>query len=110
VVTLDQDLVISTLEIVSPLFRCLNNRQELLIVRVIGLFGGAAFSIVNIDWVKDPKSVVLIEDARECEAAHIGLQNDQFLPVDMLEDRCFGKGRFELSQWEFGIPSPFRLP
>jgi len=109
-VALDQDLVISALEIVSPLFHCLKNRQELPIIRVIVLFGRRAFSRVEIDWAKNPESVVLVEDAGDCEAACIGLQNDQFLRVEMLENRCFGTGFFELSKCEFGIPSPFPLP
>jgi len=109
-VALDQDLVIGALEIVSPLFHCLDNRQELPIVRVVVLFGGRAFSRVVIDWAKNPESVVLVEDAGDCEAACIGLQNDRFLRVEVLEDRCFGKGLFELSKCEFGIPSQFPLP
>jgi hypothetical protein len=109
-VALDQDLVISAVEIVSPLFHCLDNRQELPIVRVVVLFAGTAFSRVEIDCAKNPESVVLVEDAGDCEAACIGLQNDRFLPVEVLEDQCFGKGLFELSKCEFGIPSPFPLP
>jgi hypothetical protein len=77
-VALDQDLVISALEIVSPLFHCLDNRQELPIVRVVVLFGERAFSRVKIDWAKNPESVVLVEDAGDCEACCIGLQNDRF--------------------------------
>jgi len=109
-VALDQDLVISALVIVSPLFHCLNNRQELPIVRVVVLFGGGGFSRVEIDWAKNAESVVLVEDAGVCEAACIGLQNDRFLRLEVQEDRCFGKGLFELSKCEFGIPSPFPLP
>ena len=109
-VALDQDLVISALEIVSPLFCCLHNRQELPIVRVVVLFGGRAFSRVEIDWAKNPKSVLLVEAGSDCEVACIGLQNDWFLRAEVLEDRYFGKGLFELSKCEFGIPSPFPLP
>jgi hypothetical protein len=32
------------------------------------------------------------------------------LRVQVLENRCFGKGLFELSKCEFGIPSPLPLP
>jgi len=78
VVTLDQDLVIGALKIVSPLFHYLDNRQELPIVRVVVLFGGGAFSRVEIDWAKNPEFVLLVEDAGDCEAACIGLQNDRF--------------------------------
>jgi len=109
VVTLDQDLVIGALEMVSPLFHCIDNRQELPIIRVVVLLGAGAFSRVEIDWVKNPESVILVEDAGDCEAACVGLQNDRFLRVEMLEDRCFGKGLFEFSKCEFGIPSPFPL-
>jgi hypothetical protein len=109
-VALDQDLVISALEIVSPLFHCLDNRQQLPSVCVIVLFGGRALSRVEIDWAKNPESVVLVDDAGDCEAASIGLQNDRFLWVEVLEDWCFGKGLFELSKCEFGIPSTFPLP
>jgi hypothetical protein len=48
-VALDQDLVIGALETVSPLFHCSNNRQQLLIVRVIGFYGWGAFLRVEID-------------------------------------------------------------
>ena len=109
-VTLDQDLVIGARQILSPLFHCLDYRQELLIVHVVVLIGGEAFSRVEIDWVKNPESVILVEDASDCEAACIGLQNDRFLRVEMLEDQCFSKGLFELSKCKFGIPSPFSLP
>jgi hypothetical protein len=109
-VALDQNLVVGALEIVSPLFHCLDNCQELPIVHVVGLFGGTVFSRVEIDWAKNPKSVVLVKDAGECEAACIGLQNDRFLRDEMLEDRCLGKGLFELLKFKFGIPSPFPLP
>jgi len=106
----DQDLVISALEIVSPLFHCLDNHQELPIVCVVVLFGGRAFSSVEIDWAKNPESVIVVKDAGDCEAACIGLQNDRFLRVEVLEDRCLGKALFELSKCVFGIPSPFPLP
>jgi len=109
VVTLDQDLVIGAVQIVSPLFHCLDNRQELPIVRVVVLFGGGAFSRVEMDWAKNPKSAVLVEDAGDREAACIGLQNGRFLRVEMLQDPCVGKGLFELSKCEFGIPIPFPL-
>ena len=49
VVALDQDLVIGALVVVSPLFHCLDNRQELLIIRVVVLFGRRVFSGVEID-------------------------------------------------------------
>jgi len=98
------------LEVVSLLFHCLDNRQELPIVHVVVLSGGRAFSKVEIDWAKNPEFVVLVKNASDCEATCIGLQNDRFLQVEMLEDWCFFKGRFELSKCEFGIPSPFPLP
>jgi len=90
-VALNQDLLISALEIVSPLFHCLDNRQELPIVCVVVLFGRRAFSRVEIDCAKNHEYVVLVKDAGDCETACIGLQNDQFLRVEMLEDQCFGK-------------------
>ena len=110
VVTLDQDLLIGALEIVSPLFHFLQNGQELPMVQVIVLFGGGAFPRVKIDWAKNPESIVLVKDAGDCEAACIGLQNDRSLRGELLEDRCFGKGLFELSKCNFGIPSPFPFP
>jgi hypothetical protein len=73
VVALDQDIAIGTLEIVSPWFHCLDHCQVLPIVRVVVLFGGRAFSGVEIDLAKNPESVVLVEDAGDCEAACIGL-------------------------------------
>jgi len=93
-VALDQDLVISVLEIVSRLFHCLENRQELLIVRVVVLFGPGASFRLEIDWAKKPESVVLVEDAGDYEAACIGLQNDRFLRVEVVEDRWVGNGLF----------------
>jgi hypothetical protein len=110
VVALDQDLVIATLDIVPPLFHCLDNRQELPIVHVLVPFGGREFSRQEADWAENSESVVMVKDAGDCEAACIGLQNDQFLRVEMLEDRCFGKGLFELSKFKFGIPRLFPLP
>jgi len=110
VVALDQDLVIGALEVVSPLFHCLDNRQELPIVRVIVLFGKRAFSRVEIDWAKNPESVVQVKNAGDCEATCIGQQDDRFLQVEMLDDRCYGKGLFKLPKCEFSIPSPFSLP
>ena len=110
VVTLDQDLVIGALEIVSPLLYCLDNHQELPILRVVVLFGRRAFSRVEIDWAKNPESVVLVKDAGDCKAACIGLQNHRFLRVEMRENQCFGKGLFEPLKCMFGIPSPFPLP
>jgi hypothetical protein len=109
-VALDQDLVMSTLKRVSPLSHCLDNREELKIVRVVVLFVWGALSTVEIDLGKNPESGILVEDAGDCEADCIGRQNDRFLWVEMLEDRCFGKGHYELSKCEFGIPSPFPLP
>jgi hypothetical protein len=110
VVALDQDLVIGALEIVSPLFQCLDNCEDLPIVSVVVLFSGRVFSRVEIDWAKNPKSVVLVKDAGDCTAACIGLQNDRFLRDEMLEDRCLGKGLFELLKFKFGILSLFPLP
>jgi hypothetical protein len=73
VVALDQDLVISALEMLSPFCHCLDNHQEPHMVHVVVLFGGRAFSGVEIDWAKNPRLVVLFEDAGECEAACIGV-------------------------------------
>jgi len=61
------------------------------------LFGGRAFSRVEIDLGKYPESIVLGKDARDCEAACIRLHNDVFLWVEMLEDLCFGKGLVDFS-------------
>jgi hypothetical protein len=102
--------VISALEIVSPLLHCLGNCQELPIVRVVVLFGARAFSRVEIDWAKNPESLVLVGDAGDCEAACIRLQNDRFLLVEVLEDWCIGNGLFERAKCEFSIMSPFPLP
>jgi hypothetical protein len=109
-VTLDQDLVIGAPEMVTPLLHCLNNLQECQIVCVIVLFSGRVFSRVQIHWAKNPESVLLVEDAGDCEAAFIGLPNDLFLGVEMLQDWCACVELFELSMCEFGIPSPFPLP
>jgi hypothetical protein len=48
VVPLHQDLVIGTLEIVSPLFHYLDNPEELPIESVVVLSSGRAFSKVEI--------------------------------------------------------------
>jgi len=109
-VALDQDIAISALEIVFPLCHWINNRQELPIVPVIVLFGRGAFLRVEIDWPTNPESVVLVEDAGICEAACLCLQNDWFLRVEMLENRCCGKCLFQRSKCDFGIPNPFPLP
>jgi hypothetical protein len=106
-VTLHQDLVIGPVRIVSVLFRFLDNRKELAIVSVVGLFGGGAFLTVEIDSAKNPESVIAVEDARDGNATCIGLQNDRFLGVELLEDRGLGKGFCELSKCEFSIPNPF---
>ena len=62
-VALDQDVVIGALEIVSPLCHCLNDRPELPIVSDVVLFTRRAFSRVEIDWAKNPESVVVVKDA-----------------------------------------------
>ena len=72
-VSLDQDLGIGALEILFPMFQCLDNRQELPIVRVIVLFGRRAYSRLQIAWAKNPESNILVKDAGVCEAACIGL-------------------------------------
>ena len=110
VVALDQDLVIGAVEVVSLIFDCLDNRQEVKIVSLVVLFWRRAFSIVEITRGKNPESVVLVKDAGDCDAAYLGQQNDRFLPVEMLEDRCYGKGLCEVPNCKFSILSPFRLP
>jgi len=102
--------VIGTLKIVSPLFLCLDKCEELRIMGVVVLFGGRAFSRVDIDRAKNPVSVILVKNAGVWYAARIRLQNDQSLSAEMLEDWCGGQGHLELSICEFGIPSPLPLP
>jgi hypothetical protein len=109
-VALDEDFVIGALEIVSPMCNSIENRQGLPILRMAGLFGGAVCPRVQIDWAKNHESVILVKDAGDCVASCIGLQNDRLFRVKMQEDRCFGKGHFEPSNCEFGIPSPYPLP
>jgi hypothetical protein len=109
-VALDQDIVISTLDIVSPLFHCLDNLQELPIVHVVVLFSGQVLPGVDIDWAKNPDSVILVNDIGDCEAACSGLQIDRFFRVTMLQPWYIDKGLVELLNCEFGILSPFTLP
>jgi len=109
-VTLDQNLLIGMLEIVSLLIHCFDNRQTLPIVHVIVMFAGRAISRVEIDWPKDPEPIVPVKDAGDYEAACISLPNDQYLRLEMVKDRCIGEGHFELSKCDFSIPSPFPLP
>jgi hypothetical protein len=94
VIALHQDLMLGTFEVVSPLFHRVHDHWDLPIVRVVVLFGSAAFSGVEVERLEDPESVELIENAGDCEAAGIGLQNDWLLQVEMLEDQCVIKGLF----------------
>ena len=109
-VALDQDRVIGTLEIVSRLFRRMDNQQELPIIGVIVRFGGRALSIVEAEWAKNHKSVGLVMDCGDCDATCIGLQNDRFWQVETLVDQYFGKTLFELLKCYFGVLGPFPLP
>ena len=63
-------------------------------VLVVVLFGSRAFSGVEVDQSEDPESIKLIENAGDCKATGIGLQNDRLLRVEMLKDRCVTKCYF----------------
>lgn len=71
-VALDQDLVIGALDIVPRLFHYLDIGQQLPIVCIVVLFGGRACPRVEIDWVRNPESVVLVMHGVSSEAACIG--------------------------------------
>lgn len=86
-VTLHQDLEIGTLEIVSPLIQCFDNRQNRPIIHVIVPFDQGAPPSASIHCSNDPESVVLADDAGDCEAGWIGLQTDLFWRVGMVETR-----------------------
>jgi hypothetical protein len=57
------------------------------IVYVIVPFRRREVFEVESDWVKNSESVVLFKDASNYEATCIGLQNDWFLQVIMVEVR-----------------------
>lgn len=77
-VSLDQDLVVGALELVSPWLHCVDNRQELPFVRVVVLCRWRTFLRVQIDCAKNPESVELVKHVADSTAAFIGLKNDQF--------------------------------
>jgi hypothetical protein len=87
VVALGQEPVIGALGIVSRLLHSFENRKVHPIVHVIVPFRRRAFFEVESDWVKNSESVVLVKDASNYEAACIGLQNDRFLQIIMVEVR-----------------------
>jgi hypothetical protein len=106
-VALYEDIVIRSLEVVAPLLHSRHDGQELLIVRVLVLFGTCAFWRVEVDWSVNPETVILVENAGYGEAACIGLRNNRLCQVKMVENWCVIEGSFQLAKHKFGIPSPF---
>jgi len=78
-------------------------------VHVVVLFGRGAFWRVEVDWREDPETVKLIENASNCEAACIGLEDGWPSWVKMLEDRCSGEGRLESLNGKFRFSRAFPL-
>jgi len=62
---------------------------------------------VEVKWPEDLETVVMIEDAGNCEAACIGLEEGCLSWVEMLEDRCSSEGLLELLKGQFRFSSPF---
>jgi hypothetical protein len=108
-VALDQDLVIGTFEVVSALCHCLNNRQQLPILRVVVRLGWLAYSRVENGCAKKPESIVPVMVTSNCEDPCITLQMDQFLRTEMLEYQCMREGHLDLSKRKFGIASALPL-
>lgn len=102
--------MIGALKLVYPLICHFDNGHQLPIICGIAQYSGRAVSSVVHDRVRNPKSVVLVRAVSDSKATWIGLQNDRFLRLEMVEDRGFSKSLFELSQWKFVIPSQFPLP
>jgi hypothetical protein len=62
---------------------------------------------VEVDWPEDPETVILMENAGNCEAACISLEDGCLRWVEMLEDRCCGEGLLDLLKGKFRISSQF---
>jgi len=62
-VALYKDLVIRSLEVVTPLLHSLHNGQEVPIARVAVLFGTRAYSGGEVDWSENAETFVLVENA-----------------------------------------------
>jgi hypothetical protein len=69
-------------------------------------------SAVEIDVSKSPKSIKLVKDTGDCEAAWIGLQSDWFMLVEMVNGWWFGKAflSFRNPSSAPQVHSHFRMP
>jgi len=99
--------MIDAFEVVPPLFHRFHNGQELPIVSIVVLFGRGAFSGIEGDRPKSSEPIVLVEDASNCKAACISLQDDWLCWVEMLENWYFSEHLLKLSECMFGFSSPF---
>jgi len=102
-----EDLMIRSLEVVTPLLHVLNNGQQLQIVCVVVLFGTWAYSRVEVDLAENSETVVLVENPGYGKAASIALQNNLLCLIEMVADICISEVPFKLLKWKFGTPSPF---
>ena len=93
-VALYEDLMIHSLQVVTPLLQSLHDGQELQIISVVVLLGTWAFSEVEADWFENSETIILVENTGDGEAAYIGLQRNQFSWFETLEDGCISKGSF----------------
>jgi hypothetical protein len=96
VAALDQDLIPSNFEVMSPLLHRSYDRQQFSVVGVVVFLGGAAFARVECGRSEDADAVELMEDSDYCKAACVCLESDRLLCVKMLQNQGLGKCAFDL--------------
>jgi len=74
------------------------------IVHIVVPFSRCPFLRVEIAWSKSPKSIVMIEDACDGEAAGIGLEDYWLCRVEMLQDRSFSECLLGCPKCFLGFP------
>jgi hypothetical protein len=109
-VALDQDLIPSTFEVVSPLLHSHHDRQQFTVVRVVVLLGGRALPRVERGRSKDAEAVKLIEDTGYRKTACVRLKSNWLLRVEVLQDGRLGKRALKLLQSYLRVLGSLPLP
>jgi hypothetical protein len=85
-VSLFEDLMIRSIQVVVPLLQSLHDGQELPILRVIVLFRTCAFSRVEVDFSDNAETVILVKNSGYSEGACISLQNNRLCGIEIVEN------------------------
>jgi len=108
-VTLYEDVMIHSLEVVTPLLHTHHDDQWFLVVHVLLRFSTWVFLRVEVHRSENPKTVLLVKNTGYGEAACIDLLNNLLSWFETPEDGCITEGSFELPECEFGVSSSFPL-